>query len=123
MSENRYLQRKAREAGIGSSGRASEKKLTKTLKGRGRPASGALLGAKGDISAGDFLLEAKSTINGSLGVKHDWLLKIASEARSEHKDPALSVSFVREDGTPHKDGEWVMLPLYVFRRILAGDAE
>lgn len=68
-------------------------------------------GAKGDIEAGSTLLEAKSTTSSSLGLKHEWLGKIAHEARSEGKSPALVVSFVNEDGTPKRDGEWVLIPL------------
>lgn len=109
MAGNPYLDRKAKHS-IGKAGRASEKRLTKQLGGRGRPASGAMDGAKGDIDLGEVLLEAKSTTNASMGIRLDWLLKIAHEARSEHKTPALSVSFVNPDGRPILDGEWVMVP-------------
>lgn len=116
MSDNPYLRRMAKS--IGKTGRVSEKRLTKSLGGRGRPASGAMAGAKGDIDLGGVLMEAKSTVNGSLGVKLDWLVKIAHEARSEHKVPALAVSFIRPDGKPVIDGEWVMVPRHVWEEHL-----
>lgn len=68
-------------------------------------------GAKGDIVAGQTLVEAKSTTGASLGLKHEWLGKIAHEARAEGKSPALVISFVTEDGSPKRDGEWVAIPL------------
>jgi len=62
-------------------------------------------------------MESKSTTGASLGVKFDWLSKISDEARSEGKSPALSMSFVRPDGTPHMDGQWVAIPLHVWQRL------
>ena len=102
---------------IGKAGRSSEKRLTRTLGGRGRPGSGALEGAKGDIDLGAILLEAKSTTNASMALKLDWLVKIAGEARSEGKTPALAVSFVKPDGSALMDGEWVLIPLHKFREL------
>jgi len=112
-SGNPYLSRKAKQ-GIGAAGRASEKRLTRQLSGRARPASGAMEGAKGDIDLGDVLMEAKSTTRLSIGLQRDWLLKIAVEARSEQKTPALAVSFTTPDGKPLMDGEWVCIPRYVW---------
>jgi hypothetical protein len=107
---------------IGHAGRLSEKRLGKQLGGRLTPASGAMLGAKGDIDLGSVLLEAKSTILDSLSVKFDWLDKISKEARSVGKTPALAISFVGVSGKPWPDGEWVMLPRDVFKEIVDGHA-
>ena len=112
-----YLRRREQHT-IGKAGRASEKKLIKDLGGRGRPASGALQGAKGDIDLDTVLMEAKSTTGDSLGLKFEWLNKIAKEARAEGKTPALAVSFVRNDGTPYVDGEWVAVPLAYWKNHL-----
>jgi hypothetical protein len=79
-------------------------------------------GAKGDIDLGQVLLEAKSTTQASMGVKLDWLLKIAREARAEGKSPALSVSFVDPQGQPSLDGEWVMIPMHRFKEMLSWPA-
>jgi hypothetical protein len=113
MSDNPYLRRKAKHT-IGQAGRASETRLAKELAGRARPASGAMEGAKGDIDLGDVLMEAKSTTGLSMALNRDWLLKIAHEARSEGKYPALAISFVRPDGKPLLDGEWVSVPRHVW---------
>jgi hypothetical protein len=108
--DNPYLMRRNQHR-IGKAGRASEKRLAHQLGGRLRPASGAMEGAKGDIDLGTVLMEAKSSRRESLTVKLDWLLKITKEARTEGKSPALSVSFVMEDGRPRPDGQWVLIPL------------
>lgn len=117
-SDNPYLRRLAK-AGIGASGRASEKRLAKALGGKARPASGAMQGAKGDIDLGPVLMEAKSTVGLSMSLKREWLLKIAGEARSEGKTPALAISFVLENGRPLPDGEWVAVPLSVWKEIVS----
>lgn len=114
---NPWKDRQARHA-VGKSGRASEKRLVRQLKGKERPASGAMPGAKGDIDLGPVLLEAKSTTGKSLGVQFEWLAKIGREARAEGKMPALSVSFVTKDGQPVIDGEWVMIPRHKFEELI-----
>lgn len=114
---NPYLTRRSNHA-VGKSGRASEKRLTRQLGGRSRPASGAMEGAKGDVDLGQVLLEAKSTTQLSMGVKMDWLAKISREARSEGKTPALAVSFITPDGEPRMDGEWVLIPMHRFKELL-----
>lgn len=100
---------------IGNAGRASEKRLSKALGGRARPASGAMVGAKGDIALGNTLMESKSTTSASMSLKLDWLVKIGNEARAEGKSPALSVSFTNGAGNPWRDGEWVLIPLHVWK--------
>lgn len=105
---------------IGTTGRMSEKRVAKSLNGRLTPASGALSGAKGDIHLTDYLVEAKATEKDSMSVKLAWLTKIAAEARSEGKEPALSISFVTGDGRPVFDGEWVAVPKSVFEEMTRG---
>lgn len=100
---------------IGKAGRKSEKKLTKKLGGRETPASGAMQGAKGDIDLDTVLMEAKSTLNASFSIKHEHLSKIAREARRADKSPALSVSFVNQEGKAHPDGEWVLVPMWLWK--------
>lgn len=117
-----YLKRKTQHR-IGNAGRKSEARLAKEFGGRERPASGAMVGAKGDIDLGDFLLEAKSTVNASLSVKLDWLIKISKEAMMEGKTPALSVSFVDDDGKAVKDGAWVLIPAYKFHELSESSKE
>lgn len=117
MTEIPFLKRKTQHR-IGKSGRASERRLTKDLGGRGRPASGAMEGAKGDIDLGEVLVEAKSTTGASIAVKHSWLAKIGREARMEGKMPALTLSYVNEDSSPVMDGEWALIPLHKFKELL-----
>ena len=117
MADLPFIARQKQHA-IGKAGRRSEARLVKHTGGRARPASGAMKGAKGDIDFGHVLMECKSTTSGSLGVKLDWLCKIAAEARAEGKTPVLSVSFVEGTGTPRRDGEWVLVPLYKLKEWL-----
>jgi hypothetical protein len=112
------LKRKKPINPIGHAGRLSEARLAKKLGGKAQPASGAMLGAKGDIDLGPVLLEAKSTISDSLSVKFDWLAKIAQEARNVGKTPALAISFIALSGKAWPDGEWVALPRHVFQELL-----
>ena len=117
MTGNPYTSRK--DKNIGASGRSSEDRTNKRMGGRQTPASGAMVGAKGDIQLGDILLEAKSTTATSMTVALNWLLKIAGEASRVGKVPALSVTFVTANGTPRQDGAWVMIPERVFMEMEA----
>jgi len=102
---NPYLKRKKDRC----HGSVSEKKVAKRLGGREQPASGAMVGAKGDVVLRDYLVEAKSTVNDSMSVKLDWLRKISYEALAEHKTPALTITFVKPTGVPVRDGSWVLI--------------
>ena len=110
---NPYLNRIATR-GKSSHGKASEKKLAKSIGARLTPASGAIDSAKGDMRKGDFLIESKSTIHDSLKLDKDFLLKIAHEAKYVAKTPALTVSFVNGDGSSKPDSDWVLIPLSLF---------
>lgn len=114
-----YLRRKGREA-KGAAGRASEKRLARDVGGRQTPASGAVEGAKGDIALPDVLMEAKSTVKGAMSIKFDWLSKITGEARSQGKIPALAVSFTTPTGARLVGGDWVMVPLAVWKEHFGG---
>lgn len=109
-----------KSSGIGTVGKASEKKVAKSLGARLRPASGAMASAKGDMTVDSFLLEAKSTVSESLGIKYEWLGKISNEAMAINKKPALAVTFTWPDGRAVPYGEWVMIPLNVFNEMLGG---
>lgn len=117
---NPYLERTANR-GKSAHGKASEKKLAKSMGARLTPASGALDSAKGDMKVGDFLIESKSTIYDSLKIDRDFLLKINHEAKFAGKNPALTVTFVTGDGSSRKDSEWVLVPLNLFKTFV-GDA-
>ena len=117
MSDNPYLNR-ITTRGKSSHGKASEKKLAKSIGARLTPASGALDSAKGDMSKGEFLLESKSTIYDSIKVDWDFLLKIAHEAKFKGKTPVLTISFVTGDGSAKKDGTWAMVPMSVLKDLM-----
>ncbi len=116
MNDSPYFRRRTQHK-IGKAGRASEKRIIRDLGGRGRPASGAMEGAKGDIDLGKTLMEAKSTTNASIVLKLDWLAKITHEALGEGKTPALAVSFIQPDGAPMRNGEWVLIPMHRFKEL------
>lgn len=117
-----FMKRQAK-AGTTGHGKASEKRLSKSLNARLTPASGAMTGAKGDMKLktdkAKVLLEAKSTIHNSITVDLAWLIKINHEAMGSGSMPALSVSFVTPEGKP-KPGttEWVMVPKAVFEELI-----
>lgn len=81
------------------------------------PASGALDGAKGDMAIGNWLLENKSTVNESVSLKLDWLLKIAQEALEKGKNPGLCIQFTHKAGGPRKGGSWVMISEAAFKEL------
>jgi Holliday junction resolvase len=72
-------------------------------------------GAKGDIDLSSYLVEAKSTTGHSIGLKHEWLSKIAHEARNVGKNPAVTLSFTHGNGRPVPEGEWVAIPMWLFK--------
>lgn len=107
-------------------GRLSERRVARVLGARQTPASGALCGAKGDatLECKDyrFRIESKATANKSLGVKYEWLEKITKEALETNRLPALTVSFVTPGGVECSNGDWVMIPRYLFQEVFVKEA-
>jgi hypothetical protein len=111
--------RRAVKRGSTGHGNASEKKVGKSLGARMQPASGAMRSAKGDMKLGEqWLGEAKSTVNDALKLDLGFLNKITVEALSIGRLPFLSMSFVMADGSPRRSGEWVAVPLEVFKELI-----
>lgn len=106
-----------REVKIGQRGRASEAKAAKSFSARLTPASGAMAGAKGDMTVGEYLIEAKSTVNKSMSLKLLWLEKITHEAITTGKIPAVSVRFTNDYGDAVRGGDWVMMPASEFKEL------
>ena len=119
---NPYLDR-LDNRGKSNHGKASEKKLAKSIGARLTPASGALQSCKGDMQVGEFLIEAKSTIHASITLDREFFTKIVHEATFKGKTPALAISFVTGDGTAKDDGEWVCLPKNIFEMFLSSSLE
>lgn len=117
MSENPFTRRLAKHS-IGRGGRHSEKRIAKSVGARQTAASGAVEGFKGDLSMKDFLAECKSTQNGSMSLKFDWLVKISKEARDTRRRPLMMISFTTEGGRAVPNGDWVMMPLALFKEIV-----
>lgn len=107
-----------RKVKIGQVGRMSEAKAAKQLNARLTPASGALAGAKGDMTADNYLIEAKSTVNKSMSLKLLWLQKITHESLTTGKVPAVSVRFTTEYGDAVHGGDWVMMPASQFKELM-----
>lgn len=110
------------KTGVMDHGRLYEKQVAKTLSARLRPASGAMVGAKGDLTVGKWLLEAKTTTDASLGLKLGWLVKITEEANASGKIPGLLFSFVLPTGRPRPncESEWVAMPVSMFKELTNG---
>lgn len=125
---NPFLRRLAAQGSMGHGG-VSETRVAKSLNARLQPASGARKGAKGDMrfARGNlkYRLEAKSTIQDSIHVKLEWLVKIAHEATAGGEIPVLSVSFVTPEGKPRspRNATWMMVPSEFFQEMLDELAE
>lgn len=119
--EDNPLFRRAAKRGSTGHGNASEKKVGKSLAARMTPASGAMVGAKGDMQYGTLWKgEAKATIHDTMRVEYGWLNKITVEALNAGRTPFLTVSFVNGDGSPKRAGQWVMVPLETFKELTGG---
>ncbi len=103
---------------LGKAGRTSENRLAKKLKGRQTIGSGNKDWDKGDIRRGEFLIEAKSTTNDAFKIEYAQLCKIVAESTTKAKIPALSVSFVTENGRPRKYGEYALIRLSDFEEFM-----
>lgn len=94
-----------------SHGVKSEKRVAAELGANSILASGALSGLKGDSELPSFLVESKSTTKKAIGLQQKWLKKISHEAFGKNKHPALTLSFVDEDGRAQAGGDWFCIPL------------
>lgn len=96
--------------------RRHQDRVAEALVGRVQPASGAFVGAKGDVITRFFKVECKTTQFRSMSVKSEWLSKLFIEAEQEGQLPALALEFQQLSLAVGK--EWVMLPLPVLTRLL-----
>lgn len=101
----------------GEAGRVSESRLAKTLGARLTPASGALVGAKGDMKLPDYLIEAKSTSTNTMSLQLAWAVKISEEALATAKTPAITISFTNDQGKSNRFGDWVLIPLHHYKEL------
>jgi hypothetical protein len=99
----------------GRHGTRSERRVAKKMKARLTPGSGSKAWAKGDSVLPDLLIESKATIYDSMVLKHSFLRKITKEALETNRVPALTASFVTSSGEKKLDGDWIMVPLWVWQ--------
>jgi hypothetical protein len=121
MTDSPFM-RRAAAMGKTRHGNASEDRIAKKLGAQKTPASGALRGAKGDMKRRlhqrTVLIEAKSTVHGSMSLEFGWLVKISHEALAKGAIPGLTVSFVNSDGSAKPHGDWVMMPRAHYEELL-----
>lgn len=109
----------------GRHGRKAESLVSKRLGGSQQPGSGALAGAKGDVTkegrAGRFLIENKASSGKSFSLPRDWLYKIYQEAAEQQRIPALAFQFTNEGGLSERRERWVAFPEHVALALMNGD--
>lgn len=98
----------------------SEDRMVKSLGMKSTGASGAGAGDKSDGYNHKFRVECKSTMNKTLSLEHEWLLKVKHEAMETGKEPILTVSFVNGKGVSKKDGDWVLMEKSLFAELTEG---
>lgn len=86
-----------------SAGQKFERKFLKKVKARPQPNSGAIPGFPNDGRKGDWLIECKSTIHASLGIKGKWLDDLKDAATLRGLRPVLA--FVLGDSPD----EWMVI--------------
>lgn len=103
-------------------GKLYEGFAAKKMGARMQPASGAMVGAKGDLTVREYLIESKSTTNASLAIQLAWLVKITEESQAKGMTPALLMSFVLPTGRPKPNAcsEWVAVPLPIWQELTEG---
>lgn len=113
------LNRLRAEVGKQDHGKLYEAKVAPKLSARLRPASGAMVSAKGDMVMREYLIESKTTTGKSLPIELGWLVKITNEALATGKVPALLFSFVLPSGrpAPNCESEWVAVSLQTFKSL------
>lgn len=116
---------------MGAAGRTSEARVASRLGAKLVPNSGSVSGIKSDMATRRaatakeeglnlaFRLEAKSTKAMSMPVEYAWLGKIVQEATNNRQVPALSVSFTTDTGHARPYGDWVAIPLNIFREMVS----
>ena len=103
------------------SGIKAERVTAKRWGAQAHPGSGSLDSYKADLTFGEYLVECKTTRQGSLSLKLGWLDKITREAEGRTKTPAMSLQFVDAFGRSKRGGRWVVVPEHVFLGLVAGE--
>lgn len=106
----------------GFHGRQAEESLAKRTRGTQQPGSGAVAGAKGDVTVAtseiSLLIENKTTKGVSLTLQKDWLLSVYQYALEQNRIPALAFQFTNDAGKSEKRERWVALPEHIAAQFL-----
>lgn len=97
----------------GAQAKRQEKSAAKTLGGRTTVGSGNK-GMKGDVWAGNLMVECKSTDKRSISLKLDWLEKLVREAFQKGREAVLLLRW--DANTTLPPGDWAVIP---FARLAA----
>jgi len=97
-----------REKGVKKKSKRQEDRVARKMGGRTQKGSGSVMFHKGDVKTQELLLECKRTDKASMSVKKEWLEKIAKEAVTYDRVPALSIEFDGMAKLVEKD--WIMVP-------------
>ena len=106
-----------------SAGQEAERRVIKKIGAVPQPASGAFPGMPHDGIKGKYLIEVKSTVKQSIGMKLEWLTDLGNNALMRDKVPALIVVFeellyASESKVKTRVMEqWVLVPLSDFEKI------
>jgi len=98
-------------------GREIEKKILKKIKARPQPNSGAIPGMPNDGIKGKYLIEVKSTVRESIGIKKAWVYELERDAIMRGKIGALLLAFVTTEGKTVELNPWVAVPLIDFEKL------
>jgi hypothetical protein len=94
-----------------------EEEAARMVDGSTQPFSGrlSLIGGKGDVKSKDYLIEAKQTAYGSMGIKVEWIEKICNEAVGLGLEPLLHLRFDSIGNQFPKD--WCLVSSREFERL------
>lgn len=112
-------------------GQKTERQILKKIGARRQPGSGAIPGLPNDGVKNRYLIEVKSTVKASLGLKKKWLEDLEENALRHGKIPALIIVFnkipnvggsaaMRAMGDRAERQEWVAIPRWRFECLTKG---
>ena len=99
-----------------SSGQKAERAFLKKNQAHRQPRSGGIPGFPNDGRKGKWLIEIKSTVHRSLGIKDVWLRDLEESALTRSLHPVLIVVW---DGLKITglEREWAMIPKSLFDQL------
>ncbi len=117
---NPFMKREEKARKSNRHGRVAEKNAMKILGAQQTRGSGSVEGHKSDGFTQNFRFENKATIHESFSLKLEVLNKIRKEAMESGRYPVLSFSFTDGAGKSKPEGDFVVLPRWVFEFMMEG---